>query len=594
MKDANNEIRIPRLWCSARLNLAILTMLGCVCFYSLRVNVSFSVVCMVNYTAISAIDAAANADGDAAVVVVAWNRNSSDDSISGNVTENRYLAGINGNVSGSDRNDLASGQCGSDGAASSAESYEDGELVWNKEQQGLVLGSIFWGYMLTNVAGGIAATRYGGKRVIGGALAIASVLTALTPVAARSSVYAVIGVRVLVGVCLGCISPALHALWAQWAPPQESSKLRSFCFAGCQMGYVMTFPVTALLCQYGFDGGWPTVFYVMAAGVLAWCVSWMLLVTDSPLDHPRISEEERDYIVNSLKGTISLKKKRGHSTPWLKVLGSRPVWAAFIAHTCFNWGEYTFLTNIPTYLREVLLFDIKANGFLSALPYICFWFVINVSGHVADVIRRKRLLDTTKTRKLFNFLGSVVPAGLLIGVAFLDCSHSAVAVALLTMGVAMTGCLYGAGLYINFADLSPRHAGVLYGISNTIATIPGFVAPIVIGIITHDQTQESWRWVFFLASLIYVIGCVFFFVLGSGDIQPWAVETEELEVSPDDEKFSPLTNGKAELDGGKDWRAYSEISNSLEKKLEGQDLISEEDKHQQLSQGVRGDNFVKT
>ena len=61
----------------------------------------------------------------------------------------------------------------------------------------------------------------------------------------------------------GCISPALHALWGQWAPPLESSKLRSFCFAGCQMGYVLTFPVTALLCEYGFDGGWPSVFYVM-------------------------------------------------------------------------------------------------------------------------------------------------------------------------------------------------------------------------------------------------------------------------------------------------------------------------------------------
>ena len=90
-----------------------------------------------------------------------------------------------------------------------------------------------------------------------------------------------------------------------------------------------------------------------------------------------------------------------------------------------------------------------------------------------------------------HFPGSVVPAGLLVGVAFLDCSHASVAVAVLTMGVAMTGCLYGAGLYINFADLSPRHAGVLYGISNTLATVPGFVAPIVIGVITHNVSHLS-------------------------------------------------------------------------------------------------------
>jgi hypothetical protein len=45
------------------------------------------------------------------------------------------------------------------------------------------------------------------------------------------------------------------------------------------------------------------------------------------------------------------------------------------------------------------------NGVLSAVPYVCFWVVINVSGYVADIIRQKRLLSTTATRKLFNFLG---------------------------------------------------------------------------------------------------------------------------------------------------------------------------------------------
>ena len=63
---------------------------------------------------------------------------------------------------------------------------------------------------------------------------------------------------------------------------------------------------------------------------------------------------------NCIVSDLYVQKHRQRSTPWLKVLRSRPVWAAFVAHTCFNWGEYTFLTNIPTYLREVLLFDIKA------------------------------------------------------------------------------------------------------------------------------------------------------------------------------------------------------------------------------------------
>ena len=34
--------------------------------------------------------------------------------------------------------------------------------------------------------------------------------------------------------------------------------------------------------------------------------------------------------------------------------------ALFVGHTCSNWGTYLFLTNIPTYMKEVLKFDIKS------------------------------------------------------------------------------------------------------------------------------------------------------------------------------------------------------------------------------------------
>ena len=32
-------------------------------------------------------------------------------------------------------------------------------------------------------------------------------------------------------------------------------------FEGCSAGTVITMPLTGLLTKYGFDGGWPSVFY---------------------------------------------------------------------------------------------------------------------------------------------------------------------------------------------------------------------------------------------------------------------------------------------------------------------------------------------
>ena len=42
---------------------------------------------------------------------------------------------------------------------------------------------------------------------------------------------------------------------------------------------------------------------------------------------------------------------------------------------------------------------------------------------------------------------------------------------------------------INFGELSPNYAGTLMGISNGVATICGFVGPMVAGYITNDNVS---------------------------------------------------------------------------------------------------------
>ena len=40
---------------------------------------------------------------------------------------------------------------------------QDGPLLWTEPQQGLVLGSYFWGYFLTQLPGGRLAETFGGN-----------------------------------------------------------------------------------------------------------------------------------------------------------------------------------------------------------------------------------------------------------------------------------------------------------------------------------------------------------------------------------------------------------------------------------------------
>ena len=34
-------------------------------------------------------------------------------------------------------------------------------------------------------------------------------------------------------------------------------------FLGTQLGNALCFPIASFLCAHGFDGGWPSVFYVL-------------------------------------------------------------------------------------------------------------------------------------------------------------------------------------------------------------------------------------------------------------------------------------------------------------------------------------------
>ena len=63
-----------------------------------------------------------------------------------------------------------------------------------------MLGAFFYGYLITQIPGGMAATHFGGKWVFGIGIFVTSALTVVTPLAARCSVNLLIAVRVIAGL----------------------------------------------------------------------------------------------------------------------------------------------------------------------------------------------------------------------------------------------------------------------------------------------------------------------------------------------------------------------------------------------------------
>jgi len=77
------------------------------------------------------------------------------------------------------------------------------------------------------------------------------------------------------------------------------------------------------------------------------------------------------------------------------------------------------------------------------------------------------------------------------------------AIALVTLSFFL-GAATAPGYMANHADLSSSYAGLTFAIANTIATIPGLVAPPFTAWLV--EATGSWAAVFVLAALINVAG----------------------------------------------------------------------------------------
>lgn len=425
--------------------------------------------------------------------------------------------------------------------SNSTSSDRSGDFNWDSRMQGIIQGAFFWGYMIPQLLGGRLAELYGGKMVIFVGGVIATIATLIGPWAANVHVGFFIATRIICGVGLSVFTPSLHTIIARWCPPNERSRFSSIVYSGNQLGTIIAMPVAGALCQYASNGGWPWPFYVFGIIASFWLVLWVIFVYNVPSDHRWISEGELQYIEDSLKDTLN---KKARPVPWKAIFTSTAVWALTWVHFGQNWGFYTLLTEIPTYMSHVLGFDMAQNGLYSSLPYIVMVVFGNICSVTADMLIKRNILSVGFTRKLFNSIALFGTAISLLIITFLKCQTMTI-YALLVLAVGFDGAIYG-GFQINHVDLSPNFAGTLQGITNTMGCIPGIVSPYITGVITEDNdTQDGWSVVFYIAFALLVFFAIEYVLFGKGTTQPWNESSPLKELDAED--ISNISNKDVNL-----------------------------------------------
>ncbi|XP_023298172.2 putative inorganic phosphate cotransporter [Lucilia cuprina] len=392
---------------------------------------------------------------------------------------------------------------------------QDGPYVWSSQLQGYILASFFYGYVMTQVPFGVLAKRYGALNFLGYGMLLNSLMAFLVPLSTR--LYGVWGLcvaRFIQGLGEGPIVPCTHALLAKWIPPNERSRMGAAVYSGAQFGTIISMPISGILAEHG---GWSLIFYVFGFAATIWCLAFLLWVYEEPNTHPSIRANEKEYINNSIWGS---EPQETSKLPLKAIMKSLPFYGILFAHIGQNYGYETLLTELPTYMKQVLRFSLKSNGFYSSLPYLCMWLFSLVIAVVADWMISSQRFSISATRKLMNSIGQYGPGIALATASFTGCNR-VLTLFILSLGVGLNGAIYS-GFKINHLDIAPHYAGFLMAVTNCTANFVGLFAPIVSGHLVHNEpTIANWRMVFLVATVIYFAGATVFNVLAKAERQTW-------------------------------------------------------------------------
>ncbi|KAJ8037930.1 Sialin [Holothuria leucospilota] len=371
-----------------------------------------------------------------------------------------------------------------------------GSFEWDQNVQSAILGSFYYGYMLTQIPAGWLCTAVGAKWTLGISVLTSSVLNLLTPLAAYHGVTALIASRVLLGLAQGVFYPSVYAFQGLWIPPAERSTSFGFITSGTKVGITVFYFVSGFLASSDILQGWPSVFYFSGFAGIFWCILWFPLAYNSPSSHPWISQTERNYIMKSLEW--DKKQQRTSHVPWGRLLTSVPVWASLICQISCEFAFFVFLAEMPTYFTTIQGFSVSESGLISSLPWVMQMFTAILGGLIADSLINKHVMKVATVRKGFTVVGVAIQCPLFLVTAYAGCNSTLVVVCFLT------ALSFGAvsGYHVNKLDLAPNLVGIISGMGNTVTTIGGILGPIVVAQLTGDKMHYGKR-----KNLVILAGC---------------------------------------------------------------------------------------
>lgn len=384
------------------------------------------------------------------------------------------------------------------------------EHGWTTTLQGAVMSAFFLGYLILQIPAGYLSDRFGGKWVLGLGVIFWSLFTLLTPAAAMLGISALLVCRFLMGVAESVTWPSIYALYSQWIHPDRRASAVGLMNSGIAGGSVIALICTPWLISVW---SWQGAFYLYGLLGVVWFIFWIYSAQSrpSPLPEWQSTVALAPQLTPAAPPLVAADEQIYPRLTIRRMLHSRAVWAIAIAHISINWSLYLILSWFPTFVNREMGVDLQTAGLLALAPTVISLVMAPAAGRLFD-----RLVSQGYNRRTIRrVMQSVAFAGITLAMLTVTLTDSLmISVAVITLSNALGAFSIG-GFATNHLDVAPNQAGLLMGVTNTLAAVSSGASVFVSGWI--QDVSGGWDAVFYLAALVSVAGAFVYSLLADVD-----------------------------------------------------------------------------
>jgi MFS transporter, ACS family, D-galactonate transporter len=358
------------------------------------------------------------------------------------------------------------------------------DLALAPDQWGIVGSSFFVLFSLSAALVGMGVDRVPTKW----ALAAMGLVWALTqfPMLTTLSFPSLIACRVILGAGEGPAYPvALHAVY-KWFPNERRTLPTSIVAIGAAVG---VFTIAPFLVYLIVHFGWHMAFGFLGALGLAWVLAWLIF-------------GEEGTIAAAAPHAASIE---GPLIPYRRLFASRTVIGVLLLSAAGYWSLALVVVWVPPLLEQGLGYGAAATTTLVVL----LWGTAAVLMPLIGFLSQRAKLSGRSSRAARAVPASLVSiaAGVLI-MAALPLERGAIQIALLALGLAISGAIYTLGPAIIGEIAPPAQRGTLLGVVSAIYSLAGLAGPAVTGrlIAAASSLHEGYIDAFMVAGAIMAAG----------------------------------------------------------------------------------------